>query len=123
MSVDPRRGRPYQYQDELSNLYPADSLPAEQPNPLPPPERRPEQRLEYDNVPQQYTSVSTEGQIPYDPAEYGDIGPLHGTPEADAWLKENVTDKGWVVDWGDRSIIAEDGSIMGYVPKYFPRMT
>ncbi len=123
MSIDPRRGRAYQYDPSLDEQYPYDSLPTEIPTdePVPPPRSAP--RSEYDNPERGRTTTVVDPSIPYDAAKYGDIGPLHGTPEADAWLKENVTDKGWVVDWGDRSIIAEDGSIMGYVPLHFPRMT
>lgn len=124
MSIDPRRGRAYQFNPD--EQYPYDSLPVDVPIDVPPDEvvpRRPvEARSEYDNTERGTVSVA-DPSIPYDAAKYGDIGPLHGTPEADAWLKENVTDKGWVVDWGDRSIIAEDGSVMGYVPLHFPRMT
>lgn len=52
-----------------------------------------------------------------------DIGPLYATPEGDQWLQENVTDHGFIIDWGNREIFdPHTGEIKGTVPKFVPRM-
>ena len=125
MSIDPRRGGVYSYEPTLEEQYPYDDIPRTIPTEeLPVAPRQAASRSEYDNPEQRYVTVDPRGQILYDPEEWGDVGPMHGTPEALQWIKENVTDKDYVVWWDtDRAIIDEQGNVVGHVPKYFPRMT
>lgn len=52
-----------------------------------------------------------------------DIGPLYLSPEAEDWVEKNVTDFGYVIDWGTREIIDPNTSeVKGTVPTAIPRM-
>lgn len=78
---------------------------------------------QYDEVPDR--------PLPRDPgfikvpnSDGSEIGPLYLSPDAERWIKENVNDPGYVVDWGTREIIdPEDGSVKGSVPTTVPRLT
>lgn len=53
-----------------------------------------------------------------------DIGPLYLSPDAEAWVMQNVIDPGYVIDWGTRRILDPDtGETKGTVPTSVPRMT
>lgn len=82
--------------------------------------------------PTQYDNVSPEQPLPQDPGfempavEPGEeeAGPLKLTPEAETWIKMNVLDRGYVIDWGTREIVdPHTGEVKGTVPTSFPRMT
>jgi hypothetical protein len=52
-----------------------------------------------------------------------EAGPLYTTPEADRWIATNVTDRGYVIDWGTREIIdPATGESHGTIPQKFDRM-
>jgi hypothetical protein len=53
----------------------------------------------------------------------GEVGPIHFSPEARDWIKQNVIDQDYVIDWGTREIIdPETGEVKGTVPTEVPRM-
>jgi hypothetical protein len=55
--------------------------------------------------------------------ELGEAGPLYLSPEAEVWVGQNVTPHGYVIDWGNRTIIdPETGEIKGTVPTQFPKV-
>lgn len=52
-----------------------------------------------------------------------EAGPLRVSPEANEWIQRNVTDHGYLIDWGNREIFdPETGEVHGTVPTSFPRM-
>ena len=52
-----------------------------------------------------------------------EAGPLRVSPEAHEWIVRNVTDHGYLIDWGNREIFdPETGEVHGTVPTSFPRM-
>lgn len=52
-----------------------------------------------------------------------EAGPLYLSPEAQEWVRRNVTDPDYVIDWGTREVIDPDtGEVKGTVPRSFPRM-
>lgn len=53
-----------------------------------------------------------------------DIGPLYLSPDAERWIQQNVTDFGYIIDWGTREIVDTDtGEVKGIIPTSVPRMT
>ena len=61
-------------------------------------------------------------ELPTNP-DGSDIGPLHLSPDAERWVQQNVTDFGYVIDWGTREIIdPETGEVKGTVPTSVPRL-
>lgn len=59
---------------------------------------------------------------PHNP-DGSDIGPLYLSPEAEQWVSQNVTDYGYVIDWGTREVIDPNtGEVKGSVPTSVPRM-
>lgn len=104
MAVDPRSGpiyRPAQPSDPPPPDYPYDGNPPPIQEPHDPGFRQPALR-------------NPDGS---------DIGPLYATPEGDRWLQENVTDRGYVIDWGTREYFdPETGEVKGIVPTSVPRI-
>ena len=53
-----------------------------------------------------------------------DLGPMYLSPDARRWVKTEVIDRGYVIDWGTREIYdPETDRVIGPVPSDVPRMT
>jgi hypothetical protein len=68
---------------------------------------------------------------PVDPGFYApasatpdeDISPLHVTPAGQEWIRRNVIDQDYVIDWGTREVIdPETGEVKGTVPSQVPKV-
>jgi len=51
-----------------------------------------------------------------------DAGPLYATPEAAQWLKENVIDRGYFIDWGTYEAFNPDTGDRFKLPTEYPAM-
>lgn len=68
---------------------------------------------------------------PYDPGFSAPVnpngeeaGPLYLSPDAQRWVDQNVTDRGYMIDWGTREVFdPETGEVKGTIPPSFDRMT
>lgn len=86
------------------------------------PARGPAYQYPVDDVPDE--------PLPQDPGfsrdvnpDGSDIGPLYLSPDAERWVQQNITDFGYVIDWGTREIIDPNtGEVKGTVPTSVPRM-
>jgi hypothetical protein len=82
----------------------------------------PAYQIPYDTAPSDPLPVDAGFERPVNP-DGGDAGPLYLSPDADRWIQQNVTDFGYVIDWGTREIIDPNtGDVKGSVPTTFDRM-
>ena len=86
------------------------------------PQGGPACQIPYDNVAPAPTPQDPGFEMPSNP-DGGEAGPLHLSPDAERWVTQNVTDQGYVIDWGTREIIdPETGEVKGMIPATFDRM-
>ena len=82
----------------------------------------PAYQIPYDNAPSEPLPEDAGFERPVNP-DGSDAGPLYLSPDADRWIQQNVTDYGYVIDWGTREIIDPNtGDVKGTVPTAFDRM-
>lgn len=82
----------------------------------------PAYQLPYDNVPDDPLPIDAGFEHPVNP-DGSEAGPLYLSPDAQRWVDQNVTDHGYVIDWGTREIIDPNtGEVKGTIPATFDRM-
>ena len=76
-----------------------------------------------DDIPDEPLPQDPGFSMPVLPPGEEEAGPLHLSPDAERWVERNVTDPGYVIDWGTREVIDPNtGEVKGTVPATFDRM-